>query len=262
MIGKAPIKRLIPALAARWRPAGAAFIQRGRKLMQNAGRIAFPGCCVLCGDAAAGRHFCSACLRDLPRIPFACERCGQPVTVPVPPATGCADCIAHPPPFRVVRAALLYDFPVDSALKALKFNGRLYYAPAFASLMMVELDRHFQHADALVPVPLHRWRHATRGFNQALELCRPLARKSRLPVVRSTRRVRSTQPQTGLDAAARRKNLREAFALDGKLRCRHPLIVDDVMTTGETCRQLAYVLLKGGAQDVSVLTAAAAGRNV
>lgn len=230
--------------------------------MQSAGEVFSQASCVLCGNAAIERYFCSACQVDLPRIPLACERCGQPVTVPVPATTGCADCIAHPPPFRRVRATLLYDFPVDSALKALKFNGRLYYAPAFASLMMVELARHFQHADALVPVPLHRWRHATRGFNQALELSRPLARKSGLPVVRTTRRVRSTQPQTGLDAAARRKNLREAFALDGKLRCRHPLIIDDVMTTGETCRQLAYVLLKGGAQDVSVLTAAAAGRNV
>ncbi|MEX0976498.1 MAG: ComF family protein [Woeseia sp.] len=230
--------------------------------MQNPGRVLYPDRCVLCGAATVGRYFCSACQGDLPRIPFACERCGQPVTIAVPPTSGCADCIAHPSPFRQVRAALLYDFPVDSALKALKFNGRLYYAPAFASLMMVELDRHFQHADALVPVPLHHWRHATRGFNQALELCRPLARKSGLPLVRTTRRVRSTRPQTGLDATARRQNLREAFSLDGRLRCRHPLIVDDVMTTGETCRQLAYVLLKGGAQDVSVLTAAAAGRNV
>jgi ComF family protein len=254
--------RLIRFLAAQRRPAAATLVQRSRRVMQKARRAVFPDSCVLCGHEAAGRYFCSACLRDLPRIPFACERCGQPVTIPVPPATGCADCITHPPPFRVVRAALLYDFPVDSALKALKFNGRLYYAPAFASLMMVELDRHFQHVDALVPVPLHRWRHATRGFNQAFELCRPLAEKSRLPVVRRTRRVRSTRPQTGLDAAARRQNLREAFTLDGKLHCRHPLIVDDVMTTGETCRQLACVLLQGGAQDVSVLTAAAAGRNV
>jgi predicted amidophosphoribosyltransferase len=170
--------RLIRFLAAQRRPAAATLVQRSRRVMQKARRAVFPDSCVLCGHEAAGRYFCSACLRDLPRIPFACERCGQPVTIPVPPATGCADCITHPPPFRVVRAALLYDFPVDSALKALKFNGRLYYAPAFASLMMVELDRHFQHVDALVPVPLHRWRHATRGFNQAFELCRPLAEKA------------------------------------------------------------------------------------
>jgi ComF family protein len=230
--------------------------------MRSAGRAVFAGC-VLCGldtgEDTGEQYFCAACRSDLPRIPVACGRCGQPVGVPVPFEAGCAECVLRPPPFRSARAALLYTFPVDSALKALKFGNRLHYAPAFASLMMIELETHFQHVDALLPVPLHRWRHATRGFNQALELCRPLARRSGLPIVRITRRVRSTRPQTGLDAAARRKNLRNAFALAGKLECRHPLIVDDVMTTGETCRQLANVLLAAGARDVSVLTAARAG---
>lgn len=119
---------------------------------------------------------------------------------------------------------------------------------------------HLRHADALLPVPLHPWRHAARGFNQALELARPLARRSGLPLLTITRRVRRTRPQTGLTAAERRRNLRGAFSVTRRLPCRHPLIVDDVMTTGETCSQLARVLLAAGAEDVSVLTAARAGR--
>lgn len=158
-----------------------------------------------------------------------------------------------------MRAALLYTFPVDAALKAFKFDGRLYYAPAFAGLMALELAAHLGHVDALLPVPLHRWRHATRGFNQALELARPLARGSGLPLLRIARRVRPTRPQSGLSAAERRRNLRGAFALTRPLPCRHPLIVDDVLTTGETCSRLARVLLAAGARDVSVLTAARAG---
>jgi ComF family protein len=157
-----------------------------------------------------------------------------------------------------VRAALLYTFPVDAALKAFKFHGRLAYAPAFADVMSGELV-HLRHVDALLPVPLHRWRHAARGFNQAFELARLLARRSGLPLVTVTRRVRRTRPQTGLSAAERRRNLRGAFALIRPLPCRHPLIVDDVMTTGETCSQLARVLLAAHAEDVSVLTAARAG---
>ncbi|MGH8166727.1 MAG: ComF family protein, partial [Woeseiaceae bacterium] len=78
------------------------------------------------------------------------------------------------------------------------------------------------------------------------------------PLLRNVRRVRRTRPQSGLDRAARRRNVKEAFAVRGPLHCRRPLIVDDVMTTGETCRQLARELLEAGAVSVGVLTVARA----
>jgi ComF family protein len=221
----------------------------------------FPDYCVLCGAAAGPGSLCGRCFLDLPRIRNACGRCA----VPLPRDAECADCRRRPPPFVTARAMLSWTFPVDAALKALKFRRQLHYVPAFAGLLAPVLAESFAGVDALVPVPLHRWRHATRGFNQARELCRPLARNSGLPVVGNARRIRRTPPQAGLDAAARRRNLHGAFAISGRLRCRHPLIVDDVMTTGETCRQLAAALLDAGAETVSVLTVARAytsGRNV
>ena len=168
----------------------------------------------------------------------------------------CADCQANPPPFSMARAPFRYAFPVDSAIKALKFNGKLYHAPALASYLSRELQQMRQDIDALVPVPLHRWRHARRGFNQAIELCKPVSRSSGLPILRNVRRVRSTMPQSGLDAKERRRNLRGAFAVVGRLRCRYPLIVDDVVTTGATSRQLALKLLAHGAESVAVLSVA------
>jgi ComF family protein len=219
-------------------------------------RRAFPDCCVLCGGDALG-YFCFSCRSDLPRIPNPCGRCDQPVA-----AGGghihCAACQLRPPPFQRARAALLYAFPVDTALKSLKFGHALYYVPAFAELLFAEFLLRFQHADALVPVPLHRWRYATRGFNQAIELCKPLGRSAGLPIVQNVRRIRWTPPQSGLDALSRRRNLKNAFAVRGKFSSRHPLIVDDVMTTGETCRQLARTLLEAGAHTVDVLTVARA----
>lgn len=154
------------------------------------------------------------------------------------------------------RAPLVYDFPVDNVLKAIKFRRQLWYIPAFAGLLLPSLRNEFAGVDALLPVPLHRWRQMTRGFNQALELCRPLQKATGLPVNTQAVRVRATTAQTGLNATARKRNLRNAFAVPGKLRCRHPLIIDDVITTGETCSQLATVLLRAGAQSVSVLTVA------
>lgn len=162
------------------------------------------------------------------------------------------------PPYKVARAPLIYAFPVDAALKAIKFKRQLWYVPAFAALLLRVLERDLSSVDALVPVPLHRWRQMSRGFNQATELCRPLSRATGLPVIADVRRIRATKPQTGLHAAARRKNLEHAFALAGELHCRHPLIVDDVITTGETCAQMALTLLAAGAEKVSVLTVARA----
>lgn len=225
-------------------------------------RYAFPDSCVLCGGqetaGSANGYFCAPCMGDLPRMPAACGRCGVPVAMALPDGIECADCQLRPPPFHAARAALLYTFPVDTALKALKFRRQLYYAPAFAELLLAELTRNFPDADAVVPVPLHRWRHVTRGYNQAVELCAPLCRQTGLPLVRNARRIRNTEPQTGLNARERRRNLRNAFAVDGTLHCRHPLIVDDVMTTGETCRQLAAALLDAGATTVNVMTVARA----
>lgn len=223
---------------------------------------AFPGYCAFCGTPVADGHFCTPCFANLPRVRDACPRCATALPAPFTPGVPCAECRLRPPPFSAARAALHYAFPVDAALKALKFRRQLHYVPAFVAVLELVLESMPEHAfpavDAIVPVPLYRWRHATRGFNQAYELAKPLARTLSLPLVGGARRIRRTRPQAGLSAAARRRNLRNAFAVSGRLDCRHPLILDDVMTTGETCRQLARALLSAGADEVSVLTVARA----
>ena len=111
-------------------------------------------------------------------------------------------------------------------------------------------------ADAVVPVPLARARHRSRGFNQARELARHLS----LPVLEALTRVRDTAPQADLPAAKRAANVRGAFSLrpgvsiDGLVL----VLVDDVSTTGATLNACAAVLLDGGAKEVRALTAARA----
>ena len=135
--------------------------------------------------------------------------------------------------------------------------------PAFAELLLPFLERLPADVDALLPVPLHRWRQTTRGFNQARELCRPLARHTGLPLIQVARRCRATRFQSGLTAAERRRNLRKAFRVVPSWRrrhraCRHIVIVDDVITTGETTRHLARSLLASGVEQVSALAVARA----
>lgn len=213
-----------------------------------------PRSCVLCGTRVDNGGFCDACRADLPWIGSACERCGQPL----PAGRHCVECQLHPPPFDKAFAPFLYTFPVDSALKALKFRRQLQYAPAFGGLLPPFLEALFADSDALIPVPLHRRRHALRGFNQATELCRYLHKASGLPMILSVDRIRHTRPQTGLEAAERRRNMKAAFRVRGALHCRHPLIIDDVMTTGETCGHLSEALLEAGSSSVSVLAIARA----
>jgi len=110
----------------------------------------------------------------------------------------------------------------------------------------------------LLPVPLHWRRHGIRGFNQAAEICALLKKATGLPTIRNVRRRRATPYQSGLSARERRRNLRRAFAVHGTVTARHVLIVDDVITTGETCRQLAAVLRVHGVEKISVLAIARA----
>ena len=218
--------------------------------------------CVLCGQAARAGRICAQCRRLLPWNDNYCEQCGQPAIAVQPPGVTCAACQAMPPPFEKARAPLIYDFPVDAALKAIKFKRQLWFVPAFSELLLRGLNDEFPAVDALVPVPLHRWRQMRRGFNQAAELCGPIRRATGLPMITQVQRIRATSPQTGLNAAQRKGNLRNAFAVEGNLRCRHPLIVDDVVTTGETCIQLAAALIRAGASSVSVISVArAAGQH-
>lgn len=214
-----------------------------------------PRRCVFCGVTLlpAETGLCAGCDADLERIACGCPLCAA--ALPDGTATGipCPACQLAPPPFAASVAPLRYAFPLDAAIRAFKFRRRIEYGAAFGALLADAAGELPADVDALLPVPLHRLRQLRRGYNQALEIARPVARARGLPLIGNVRRVRHTPYQSGLPAAKRRSNLEGAFRIDGALTARHVVIVDDVVTTGATCRGLARLVLGAGAEKVSVL---------
>lgn len=218
----------------------------------------YPPTCQVCGGAGArGIDLCLPCREELPWLGPCCNRCA----LPLPVAGVCGQCQCHPPPFDAVLAPLRYQPPVDWLLQGLKFHGRLSAARLLGHLLGEALAaRGTGLPDLIVPVPLHPARLAERGYNQALELARPLARQLGLPLAAGLcRRTRATDTQSLLPAAARRRNVRGAFTLTGPLPGSHVAIVDDVVTTGATVAELATTLRRAGATRVEVWAVARAG---
>jgi ComF family protein len=145
----------------------------------------------------------------------------------------------------------VYGFPLDRLVPRFKFHHDLAAGRLMAELMAGPLAS-APRPDAVVPVPLHAHRLRRRGYDQALELARPLARSLELPLRDDLlRRIRITAPQSELSAVARRRNLKGAFAVRTDTNPpAHVVLVDDVMTTGATLHAAAAALKRAGVQRV------------
>ncbi len=152
-----------------------------------------------------------------------------------------------------VVAPLEYAEPIDDYIQALKFAGRRALGRALAEPLVdaVRTRPAGEPVDAIVPVPLHRRRFLERGYNQAVEIARPVAAALGLDLyVAGIRRRRPTPAQTQLTARKRLANVRRAFSVNRKLTGLHVAIVDDVITTGATVNSLARELKRAGASSV------------
>ena len=204
--------------------------------------------CMVCGESGQdGRDLCRACHAALPWQGPACLRCA----LPLPRPGTCGACLQHAPPLTETHAVFDYAFPLDRLLPRLKFHRDFASGRVLAQTMVDECAKLIR-PDALLPLPLHRGRLRRRGYDQALELARPLARALNLPLLKGVlERSKSTSAQSRLAAEARKRNLRGAFrvVVEQPLPA-HIVLVDDVMTTGATLHAAARTLLAAGAQRV------------
>ncbi|MGZ8282383.1 MAG: ComF family protein [Allosphingosinicella sp.] len=229
-----------------------------RLLLRPALDFALPPRCPGCGAITEEPHrFCFGCWSQLVFLGEpCCERCALPFAHDMGGEALCGACLADPPAFDRLRAAVAYgDIPRTVALK-LKYGGRPGVAETIARLV----ERHLGAAPEamLAPVPLHRWRIWKRGYNQAALIAASLGRRTQLEArLDLLERVRATPPLRAMSPRERREAVRGAFRVAPRhgeaVRGRTILLVDDVYTSGATSDACARTLKRAGAARVEVL---------
>ncbi|RJG04956.1 ComF family protein [Noviherbaspirillum cavernae] len=215
-----------------------------------------PGSCALCGEAGSD-SLCAGChAQFFSKRAHRCRQCASRLpTATADSAAVCGECLKNPPAFDATIVAADYAPPIDQLVLALKFGNRLALAPLFARML------HNTAMDAALPtrltaVPLGSQRLAERGFNQALEIARPLSRALGVKLdAKLVSRLRDTRAQALLHPDERHRNVRRAFivpdhAID-RVRGQHVGVIDDVITTGETLNEIAATLKRFGATRVT-----------
>jgi ComF family protein len=220
--------------------------------------VLLPQCCALC-DASTGSAapLCVPCQQSLPAMPLStCPRCADFSAAGVL----CGRCLSDPPSFDGVISPFLYAEPMDRLIQGLKYQHQLHLARWLGKQILAALQARVALAGAfhaVLPLPLHPARMKGRGFNQAMEVARPIAGVLNLPQHGLTvSRCRDTAPQASLPRQARQDNMRGAFECNADYSGKTLLVIDDVLTTGSSAGELARVLKLHGARQVFIGIAA------
>ena len=194
-------------------------------------------------------------------IAAACERCAKPLAQAGDPCPHCSGRGLYPLE-RIVRLGI-FDDPIKHLIHQAKYHRRWPLAEFLADRLLEQerVKALLTETDVLVPVPLHAWRHISRGYNQADVMARRLAWCCRLKLASPVVRLRNTETQTHLHSLEKREeNIRDAFGLiDAKpVRGKHVVIIDDVVTTGATLKEVARTVRDGEPASICAIVVAVA----
>ena len=231
--------------------------------------LLFPHKCILCeAKGLDDLDLCWACHSELPTIKNDgkyCEKCGNSLsTATFATMQLCGECIKNPPPFDRTLAIFNYQKPIDYLILKLKFNNNLSCAALLGNLMAKQLLAHYSQQkllkpEVIIPIPLHSQRLKERGFNQAVELARPIAKALSIPIDKySFIRIKNTEAQSLLKTKERQQNIKQAFAIKKITGYRYVAVIDDVITTGNTVKEFCNILRTAGIIKIDLWSAARA----
>ncbi|MHA7841239.1 MAG: double zinc ribbon domain-containing protein [Gammaproteobacteria bacterium] len=212
-----------------------------------------PSVCLLCNNATRqSLPLCHFCEKSLPFLPQGCRYCGLPlpesVTNPV-----CGQCLNLSHPYDNLHVIFNYVYPLPFLIAGLKFAQQWFNAPTLGTVMAYQLEKRYHNVfkpQAIIPMPLHKERLRQRGYNQSLELARPISKHLAIPLLKqATKRIKSTLPQTEVSLSKRLSNVKNAFVYPHRLPP-YIAVIDDVFTTGHTLRSFCAGLKAHGVKRI------------
>ncbi len=214
--------------------------------------------CDVCGEEITVKSrycLCGECMNKLEFVgEHVCLVCGVPMS---DEAEYCMRCQNVQSEFVRNRSPFVYDNTARDIIHRLKFGGKKYLAETLGAFMSDEYLKSRMNCDIAVYVPMTEAEEKKRGFNQSELLAREVGGRLNMPVLPALVKTRETATQKTLGGKERAENLKDAFVCTfNEVKGRRILLIDDVFTTGATASACSAALLKGGARDVSVLTAA------
>jgi ComF family protein len=222
-----------------------------RKIASITQLLRLPSICSLCSQHHLGSlAVCDACEPYFAIIGTSCRYCA----LPLPNSTYlvCGQCSIQKPAFDKVITAYRFEEPLRALLHEFKYEDGLYLCSFLAKLMLNAFVSEDARTQCLIPVPMHTSRLRERGFNQAVELTKLLAKAVDRPYdLNLCVKIKNSTPQARLNAKRRKQNLYGAFRTR-PTTYQHVTLIDDLLTTGSTAQELARSLKKNGIARVDV----------
>jgi ComF family protein len=217
--------------------------------------FALPPRCAGCGTIVADVHsFCPDCWKEVEFLgESGCSTCGLPLQATEQKT--CGVCLARVPRIARTRAAVAYGDLARSLAIRLKYGRKVAIARTMARYMAPLVGEGTDRM--LVPVPLHRTRLWSRGFNQSALVARELSRRLGIAAnPLALARIRRTPPLKGMSPLQRRKTVAGAFRVRDKseIKGKTVILIDDVLTTGSTAEACARTLKRAGAARVELVS--------
>lgn len=227
--------------------------------------IFLPPLCPSCKNFTASTEaVCSACAQKIFHIDQnRCKICSMPFELAIGDDMECGECLKTPPFFDKIYTPFLYEGTIVTLILQFKHHDALFLAPILSHFLQNYAKDQNINADIIMPVPLHTKKFLKRKYNQSHILAQPLAKILNIPTHNDLLKRVKDGSQKGKNKSERQKNVRHMFSLTDseKIKGKHILLVDDVVTTGATVNEIARLLKKHGAIQVNVISLARVSYN-